>query len=135
LDRTEHYTAIHPSVKWLNENVIPTLIAPTHNTPKEVRNSFWNFYSQWKNKCIIVTDCGVPVESNFFRMCVADDPATRTWEAPYPLHELGTLLLANNKDPIGVYTRHPDESPAHNPLNDARQSGRLWLEIFNNGRH
>ena len=79
---------------------------------------------------ITVADCGAPCEAGFLRACVEDDLANRQWNAPYPLHELGTLLLVRGLDPQANYERLENELPKHNPLGDARQSGRLWIENY-----
>jgi len=130
LATVDGYRPDHPSIKWLEEHVLCVLPPPTCTTAREMRDQFWAFYEKWKAAgATFVADCGVPVEANLFRRCVLDDEKTRCFQAPYPLHELGTLLLAHGKDPIGTYPRKPDELPAHHPLNDARQSGRQWIEL------
>jgi hypothetical protein len=95
-----------------------------------MRQDFWKFYESWKGKAdvIFVADCGSPLEAAFFRDCVLDDVENRKWAAPYPLHELGTLLLARSKDPIGTYPRLDAECPPHHPVKDALQSARLFAE-------
>jgi len=77
---------------------------------------------------IFVADCGSPCESGFLRECVKDDLENRQWSAPFPLHEVGTALFLLGMDPTATYDRRPNELPAHNPVNDARASGRIWLE-------
>lgn len=119
--------------KWIRANVLPTLGNTNCDTLLELRTKFWNFYMECKKKypnMIIVADCGAPCEAGFFAACVKDDTKNRQWEAPYPLHELGTLLLVRGKDPKADYERLENELPKHNPLCDARQSGRLWIENF-----
>lgn len=118
----------HPRREWLEANVIPHLPKPDCETPRQVRDKFWDFYLRWRDISLIVADCATPVEANFFRMCVMDDLENRQWLGPYPLHELATAFLFAGMDPIGSYERMDDEQPAHNPLNDARQSGRLFVE-------
>lgn len=78
----------------------------------------------------IVADCGCPVESNLFRLAVLQDLKNRQFLAPYPLHELGTLLRVKGFDPVSSYSRLPDELPEHDSLNDARQSGRIYRELL-----
>jgi hypothetical protein len=118
---------------WLESNVIPILEPPNCVSIREMRNQFWKFYISYRSNPAYtieyVADCGSPVEANFFRQCVLDNEEERRWLAPYPLHELGTLLLVNNEDPTGYHGRDWDEMPPHNPLHDARQSGRLWIEF------
>jgi len=126
-------TGLEDSRKWIEINVIPTLGDINCVSLRELRDRFWEFYTECRRKypdLMIVADCGSPCESGFFRTCVMDDIRKRQWYAPYPLHELGTLLLAKGKDPLANYERLPNELPKHNPLADARQSGRLWIENY-----
>jgi len=119
---------------WLKEHVLVHLQAPTHLTPREVRHAFWKFYQSVNHKTTrFVADCGAPVEANFLRQCVLDNVEHRNFQAPYPLHELGTLLLVNGQDPVGYFTRLPAELPVHHPVCDARQSARIWRENLMTG--
>ena len=127
-DISEHHD--HPSYEWLNHNVIPHLPAPTHRNKQDVIDAFWEFYQECRSlpNVKFISDCGTPVEAFLFRTAVNNKLQSRIFSAPYPLHELGTLLFATGQEPIGVYSRLENELPAHNPVNDARQSGRLWIE-------
>lgn len=121
----------YPPNQWIEENVIPHLDPVNCSSVRELRDKFWAFYLRCKQTypdLIIIGDCSSPCESGFFRQCVMDNIAERQWVAPYPLHELGTLLLAGGENPIGTFERKPNELPKHHPLADARQSARLWFE-------
>lgn len=100
----------------------------------DVRNQFWSLWCELKNKypdIYLAGDCIFPVEANFLRDCVMIDDSSRQWNAPYPIIEISTLLLACGKDPKGKYQREDDELPEHNSLCDARQSARIMIECFN----
>jgi hypothetical protein len=73
-----------------------------------------------------VAHCGAPVEAGLFRRCVEADLPARQFQAPFPLHEAGTLLLAAGHDPTTVegYLRAvgialPSWAAPHHPLYDA----------------
>lgn len=111
--------------EWVLENVCPYLpptialpkdcIANHYSTPFFVRQAFWGQYVYWKDKgAKFWADCGYPVEAGFLRDCVADDPTNRTWEAPYPLHDIATLKLAKGLDPIAAYGLPKEQQ--HNPV-------------------
>lgn len=117
--------------QWVKENVIPTLEPINCSSLRDLRDSFWNYYISCKTRypnIVFVADCGSPCESGFLKMCVLDDLENRQWSAPFPLHEVGTALYLCGKDPTASYDRKPNELPIHNPVNDARMSGRVWLE-------
>lgn len=115
---------------WVAEH-IPRL-GTTHPTPRMMRDAFWELWLAWKAMgAVLVADCAWPVEANFLRTCINDELPQREWEGPYPLHEVATLMLAKGRDPLAVTERRDNELPAHNPLHDARQSARQWVELLN----
>jgi hypothetical protein len=117
------------SLQWVAEHA--PAMKTTHAYPGEVRAAFWKAWLQWKAKgAVLVADCCWPVEARFLAACVADEPAQREWEGPYPLHDLASVLLALGRDPLATNERRPDELPAHHPLADARQSARLLVEAL-----
>lgn len=130
----ESYLACNPEMargfedsrEWVKKNI--PFMESTHDTPKAVRNAFWAVWELWKkNGAVLVADCCWPVEARFLAQCVDDDPRTREWGGPYPLHDLASVLLANGKDPLAITERLPNELPQHNPLADAKQSARILI--------
>lgn len=114
---------------WVKKNC-PEL-RTTHRKPKEVRTAFWNKWKEWKGKgAKLIADCAWPVEAKFLAKCVSDEPSTRTWEGPYPLHDIASLLLAMGRDPLEKYPRQPDQLPEHDPLADARQSTQILCGVL-----
>lgn len=118
----------HPPVcDWVRDNVLSRLTdVPTCATVPKLRDQFWNWLALARRAdAIIVVDCGWPVEANLLSACVADYPS-RQDQAPYPIHEVATILLSAGLDPLGNYwtTQMSDAEQAlrHNPLVDAKQS-------------
>ena len=100
-------------------------------SPVALRTAFWNVWQRWKTHgAVLVADCAWPVEARLLAACVDDDPAARTWHGPYPLHDVATARLVAGFDPLATVARLPTELPQHDPLADARQSARLWLEAL-----
>lgn len=113
---------------WIAENCPP--LHANCDTPSLVRFRFWRDWLTWKERgAVLVADCQWPVEARFLLACVDDDPDTRTWQGPYPLHELASFMVAAGMDPMATYDRLPDE-PQHDPLGDAKQSARLLIEAL-----
>ncbi len=77
----------------------------------------------------MAAECLWPVEARFIHDCITDD-AQRLSAAPYPFHEIASVMLASGMDPMATYNRTPSEMPRHNPLADARQSARLLSEAL-----
>ena len=114
---------------WVAANC-PTL--PVNcSTVYEVRAAFWQAWLKEKDLgAALVADCAWPVEARFLAACVDQAPNGRRWEGPYPLHDVASARLAAGLDPLATVERLPSEEPKHNPLMDARQSARLWLEAI-----
>lgn len=116
--------------KWVDSN-IPE-ISPNCTIPEMVRADFWEVWLKWKSKgAILAADCAWPVEARFLIYCVNDSPEERNWQGPYPLIDIGSVLLASGSDPLQKFDRLPSELPEHNPLCDARQSARILIKALN----
>lgn len=113
---------------WVKENC--PRIEPTCNTPKQVRDAFWREWMKAKAYgAQMAAECQWPVEAGFVRACIADD-ASRTWDGPYPFHEIASFMAAADMDPMATYERTPSEQPPHSPLADARLSARLLAQAI-----
>lgn len=114
--------------QWVSENV--PRMEYFYNTPRRVRDAFWKGWIKARaSGAEMAAECLWPVEAGFVRACIADDPA-RTWEGPYPFHEIASFMAAAGMDPMGEYERTASEMPKHEPLADARQSARLLSEAI-----
>jgi hypothetical protein len=117
--------------EWIGAHVAPHLAAtgdPTHASTRDVRDAFWAAWRRWAERgATAAADVCCPVEAGLVRACVSDD-ASRTWDGPYPLVDIASVVLATGGDPLSIQPRRADEEPAHHPLCDARQSARLLLE-------
>jgi hypothetical protein len=119
--------------RWIAENIPP--IPVTHPDPRAVRDAFWSAWEVVKGHgAVLAADCAWPVEARFLAACVDDDPKMRKWGGPYPLHDVATARLAAGLDPLATEERQDGEDPKHDPLADARQSARLFLEALNRRR-
>ena len=115
--------------EWVKNNV--PLPDYGLDNPEDVRAAFWSAWKYWKDKgAVLVSDCGWPVEARFLNQCVEDNLTVREWQGPYPLLDIANFRQAAGLDPLATNPRLPDELPAHNPLSDARQSARLFMECF-----
>lgn len=117
---------------WVDANVPEIPI--THEHSYSMRIKFWAHWESWRKRgAIMVADCGWPVEANFLSRAIRENAPYNNLHstAPYPLHDLATLLLARGLDPLATYPRLPEELPKHDPLADARQTARLfWEHIY-----
>lgn len=114
--------------RWIDNNV-PAMNTPwVSKSPEGLRTEFWKLWQVWKKRgATLWADCAWPVEARFLAQCVDDAPKVRELGGPYPLHEIATVALLCGCDPLVALDRLPNELPPHNPLNDARQSARVFI--------
>lgn len=114
--------------EWVNKNV--PFMDVTHRDTFGVRMSFWEKWVKAKSEgAEMAAECLWPVEARFLHDCITDD-AQRLADAPYPFHEIASVMFAAGMNPLATYDRTPSEMPPHNPLADARQSARLLSEAL-----
>lgn len=117
------------SHQWVKDNC--RAFEATHRTPYEVVEAFGAVWLRWKEKkAWLAADCAWPVEANFLEEWVCNALPQREWQGPYPLIDIGSVLFAKGIDPLATHDRLPSELPAHDPLADARQSARLFIECL-----
>ena len=109
--------------KWIGDNC-PAFV-PSHETPSAVRHEFMAAWHRWKDRdAVMVADCPWPVEASFLNDCVTEC----RMEGPYPLIDVGSVVLACGGDPTATFARRENELPRHDPLCDARQSARILID-------
>lgn len=115
---------------WVDKNV--PQIEITHRSPNQVRAVFWEAWKKARaGGAIMAAECMWPVEANFLEACIRDD-GQRLETAPYPCHDISSMMLSAGMDPMKTYDRKPSELPKHNPLCDARQSAALLSVALTN---
>lgn len=115
------------ALEWCRKN-IPSL-KKTHLNPAHIRDDFWKRWTIWRLQgALLVADCAWPVEARFLINCVNESPEEREWKGPYPLIDVASVLMAKGANPLSKLPREEGELPEHNPLCDARQSARVFLE-------
>ncbi len=115
---------------FLEQHVLPTLPYSDCFTTRGVRDKFRQVWRDALRLALknnqelrLFSDVPYPCEAQFLLQCRHDEPSL----VVYPLLDVASVLFARGMDPIGTYPRHDNEKPAHNPLNDARQSARMFF--------
>ena len=136
---------------WVIENVLPVSAdLDLYDSLREMRGEFWSWYIEHNKplteQTIILADFGVPVEARLFRECIAENPVFRGWSGPYPLHDLGTMLLMVGADPDKTNRRtwwHDLYEDAmfiepglrqHDPVDDALGAARCAVKALRMAR-
>lgn len=119
---------------WVQENVLPHLgRMPQAASRAEVRRVFWDFYMTWKEQCRIFADVAYPVDAHFLRQCAQENHGE--WDAPYPLLDVASVLLACGVDPLidgATYTNSTGDN--HHPLFDAQVSAKKLVRLIGENR-
>lgn len=118
---------------WVAENIEPLLPKPNCTSLSELQEAFWSAWTRWRDRgAVLVADCPFPVETNFLASCVLRKASQQGIDpieiSPYPVIDVSSVLFAKGKDPLAKHNRLPNELPAHDPVKDSRQSGRLLIE-------
>lgn len=124
---------LHVTDPWVREHIVPVVKLPMFDSRASLLNSFWHFWMLHRDTSIAIADFGTPVEAGLFRACVElADSENRRWQSPYPLHELGTLLLAHGLDPDLDRRKFIDREDlvAHDPLADALVAQLCWQKVI-----
>ncbi len=122
---------------WVRENVLPVLgPLPEFAGRAQLRGAFWDFWMCHRENALCVADVGTPVEAFLFRLCVAEDES-RTFQGPFPMHDLATLLLVRGLDPLASRPTLARTwglewtGKQHNPVDDARLTALLFRQSMN----
>ena len=122
--------------EWVAQNVIPGLPEGWNNWKSlnqfcsSVYDFVWCRVVQEYKPVTFVSDCPFPVEANFVNEMLRVTNHRSMKYSPYPLVDVGSMMLARGYDPLKTYPRKENELPAHNPVNDARQSVRQMRELL-----
>lgn len=122
---------------WVTENVLPHCSVNGTDSLccgdmfKSLRYEFLMAWRIWSGAgAYLCADVAWPVEARFLAQLIDDNLEHHAYYAPYPLIDIASVRFAKGLDPVGTVERLPNELPAHNPLNDARQSARLLIEAL-----
>lgn len=124
---------------WVRQNVIPVLpevqtSCPTYancESLPELLQRFWYMWQEYRHLypgIMMVVDCGFPVETGFLHR-VANEMQLTIQDSPYPVLDVASVLAGAGYDPLAELPREPTELPQHNPVNDARQSARILVQL------
>lgn len=103
---------------WVETNVLPHLSDANCVDLPELYSRFWGAWSTWRHTgAKMFGDVIYPVETNFIRSCVLNDP-DRMNQAPYPLMDVQSVAFARGLEEICW----KQDGPPHNPMNDVKQS-------------
>lgn len=127
--------------EWVKENILPIVLdmrdSQICDTSDELCELFWQQWCRMKKQypdLLVAVDCGYPIESNVLRRAQVKE-SSRTWEGPFPLHEVASFCLMVDMNPTSRQNRKEDELPEHNPCKDSLQSCRLVLNCLNKQAH
>lgn len=111
--------------KFVIDNILPVIVSKGMSISRSITNetelmqTFWRFYNKYREESIVIADFAAPVEARMFYVAVTKNKPIREFKAPYPLHELATMLLLNGLDPdMNRDSFMEDKMYKHNPYVD-----------------
>ena len=117
---------------WTKENCLPYLNEiPDCESRAALRRHFWDFYTRYRAKCVIVADVPYPVEAGLLRVCVEENLKERKFLGPFPLIDVASVLFARGVDPLvdrNAYTGRSGQR--HHPLDDAVASALCLIKAM-----
>ena len=117
---------------WTRENCLPYLAdIPSCESRAALREHFWAFYARYRSACVIVADVPRPVEARLLRDCVEAAPKERTFQGPYPLIDVASVLFALGLDPDADRMAYSGwQGKRHHPLDDAVASALCLIKAM-----
>ncbi len=86
--------------EWVKDNVMPVIgdIGISHGNYQAMCDAFWRWFvaAQAKSDYVVISN-GYPVEYRFMADCQDNDLDKRYWEHPFPILELPSLLIGNQR--------------------------------------
>lgn len=136
LDR--HYWGINQKnlvvhSEWVRRNVIPIMGEyEVCQDEDEILDKFWKVWEKHRQDAYAIADVCYPVESALFQKCVLKDEKKRGMEAPFPLLDLSSILLAKGIDPLidRMKLVETKGKQMHNALTDVEISISIWRKIW-----
>lgn len=120
-----------PMEAFVTDHVLPALPHPTHSDREPIRVEFLRAWDAWRARgAWLAADVPFPVEARFLDDVLRDARGL----SPYPLFDIASAMTAAGMNPMATYDRLPDETPAHHPARDARQSVRLLRTALEQAR-
>ena len=124
----------HIKDQWVRENVLPILGEyEEYEDEHSLLEAFWSFWRAHASDAYVITDVMHPVESRLFTSCVMHDVKERSFQGPFPILDLSSMLYAIGLDPLmprkSLYPNSDVEGELHNALYDARLMAAIWKKI------
>lgn len=134
---TEFYASVsvHESeieTEWVRDNVYPYLSSAydVYETEHEMLEAFWKFWIEHKTGAECVAYVAYPVEARLFNRCAMNDAESRTFEGPFPLYDLSTLLIARGYDAdVNMAEFSGLHLDSHDAMNDVRMLSVVWQKL------
>lgn len=119
--------------KWVMEHVVPVMghYEPCKNE-EDLLSKVWEVWSRYCENAYAIADVCYPVEAGLFEKCVRMDPEDRIQKAPYPLIDLGSVLMAKGIDPLIERKKlvKSEKTKQHNALEDVEMAIEIWRNVI-----
>jgi hypothetical protein len=128
---------------WVKDNVLPVIadIGISHGSYTAMCDAFWRWFvaAQEKSDYVVISN-GYPVEYRFMADCQDNDLDRRYWEHPFPILELPSLLIGNERVSEASRLKVIDTATSgrklvrHHPMDDAIATALTAHAVLNTRR-
>ena len=119
---------------WVIEHVLPYMGEyEACENEEELLHKAWTFWMKYQETAYAVAYVGYPVECRFLEACVRMNVSEHAFQAPFPLLDLSSILLAKGYDPLLNLEELVTEDVAgnkHNPLYDVEMAVMAWKHLM-----
>lgn len=121
------------STQWVKENVYPYLdnADTLFDSEKLLLESFWDFWTKYRETADCVAYVEYPVETRLFSTCVMHNPEERQFLGPFPLYDLATLLESKSIDfDCNIQELSGMDLVSHDAMNDVKMCANVWRKYI-----
>ena len=123
---------------WVKENVLPKMgIYEECVDETELFAKVWDFWLKYQKEAYAICDVGYPVEMRLFEKCVLLNEEERKWEAPFPMLDLSSILIAKGYAPLIDKEKMLEdfmEEREHCALYDVESTMAVWRKLMCEGK-
>lgn len=118
---------------WVKEHVIPIIGEyQVFEDEEQLLEALWSLWENYKDKAQCYVDVAFPVESQLWRKTILKDAEHRSFNGPFPILDLSSILFAKGYDSLVPRQSLVEgfEGQVHNALDDVRLTNAVLSQVL-----
>lgn len=118
---------------WVVDNVLPFISEyQAFDSEEALLETVWSLWVAHREDSICFADVPHPIESRIFSKMVTSHPIERTFQGPFPLIDIASLLMGRGYSPLidRESLASNFQGHRHNALDDVHLSNHLLTYLF-----